>query len=829
MLLTFTPGTRNQNATAVNPAANDPILKTISLGLVNQTKQWYWVSTGLLLLLLLCPRGFAQQPIELEFEASDNPPTRHSDRSNLPLSSTSGNSSQNEDVRYYQDYQSAPAVRVQPAAVPQSPATVPGRLLILPPPRLLETSRRQKTPRSKIPRSTLPRSASSLASESPPAPMEFGAPLPTNPTATPESIPIAVPAANRQLEWGAVTPPPQATTFRTPSPPQATTTIGTPPPPAQLTSSGVAALPNTTANLAIPVTAVQVLGVGEDLESIVLEAVRTRPGGEASELQLQRDVESILQTGFFANARASFSDTPSGLGVIFQVDPIVVQSLSLTGAQVLPLEVANASFQDQLGAAINPILLRQGGENINRWYAENGYALGQVLAVRPRRDGAIAIEVTEGKVSNVTFRFVDKEGQTTDKKGKLIKGRTRESFLRRETQLKSGQIFRQDIVNQDIQTLSKLGLFNFVDVALEAETDGTSVVYILNEAASRSINFGGGVNSGEGVFGTANYKDINVGGIGQQFDTTIRVSSLGPQFNSRFTSPYRDSQPNRLGYEINAFRSRLLSATFDDRVRLPNDDRVREGRFGGRVALMRPVNDEWDGELAFNYTRISIRDSEGDLFTRDELGNPLTVSGTGVDDLATISFAVGQDRRDNPINPSRGSQVRLSTEQSIPVGSGDIVMNRLRANYAQYVPVRLLSRNNHRPENPEVFAFNVQGGTAIGELPPYEAFNLGGLNSVRGYGEDDVGSGRSFFLLSGEYRFPIIQWLGGVLFTDFATDLGSGDTVLGEPAEVRDKPGTGFGVGAGLRANSPVGLIRVDFGFSDEGESRLRFGFGQRF
>ena len=157
-------------------------------------------------------------------------------------------------------------------------------------------------------------------------------------------------------------------------------------------------------------------------------------------------------------------------------------------------------------------------------------------------------------------------------------------------------------------------------------------------------------------------------------------------------------------------------------------------------------------------------------------------------------------------------------------------MNRLRANHAQYIPVGLFSRGKPRSDNPEVIAINVQGGTVIGNLPPAEAFNLGGFDSVRGYGENDVGSGRSYVLLSSEYRFPIYKSvLGGVLFADFASDLGSGDTVLGEPAEVRDKPGTGLGLGGGLRVNSPLGLIRLDFGVSDQGESRLRFGFGQRF
>jgi len=80
-----------------------------------------------------------------------------------------------------------------------------------------------------------------------------------------------------------------------------------------------------------------------------------------------------------------------------------------------------------------------------------------------------------------------------------------------------------------------------------------------------------------------------------------------------------------------------------------------------------------------------------------------------------------------------------------------------------------------------------------------------------------------------EYRFPIVWRVGGVVFADFASDLGSGDTVVGEPGVIRDKPGSGFGYGLGLRVRSPLGLIRADFGLSDRGEARLEITTGQRF
>ncbi|MEL6164137.1 MAG: BamA/TamA family outer membrane protein, partial [Cyanobacteria bacterium J06628_3] len=50
-----------------------------------------------------------------------------------------------------------------------------------------------------------------------------------------------------------------------------------------------------------------------------------------------------------------------------------------------------------------------------------------------------------------------------------------------------------------------------------------------------------------------------------------------------------------------------------------------------------------------------------------------------------------------------------------------------------------------------------------------------------------------------------------------------------EPAEVLDKNGTGVGYGLGVRVQSPLGPIRIDYGLNDDGDSRINFGIGERF
>lgn len=575
-----------------------------------------------------------------------------------------------------------------------------------------------------------------------------------------------------------------------------------------------------TPDLAITVTDVQVKGVSEELQQVVLDMVATKIGGDTSESKLQDDLAKIANTGLFANARVDTNASPNGINVVYQVEPNIVRSLQLSGAQVLTPEIAREILKPQLGQPVSVNGLKQGLAEINQWYEDNGYVLAQVLAVQPNANGVLNLTVAEGRVNNINVRFLDETGEVAE-------GRTKKSLVESELTLQQGEIFQIEQVQKDVGKLYQLGLFQKVDVALNGDANNLEVIYEVTELQSRRINVGGGYSNRTGVYGTVNYNDINVGGIGNKLGLDLQLGSRTFQFDTSYGSPYRADNPDKLGYQVNAFRRRSVSNTFDEDITLANGDEAREGRFGGGVSFNRNIED-WNASVGVNYARTSIRDGEGNVTPFDSQGNSLSFSNTGIDDLLTVSANIHQDRRDNPRNPTSGSYISLGTEQSVPVGLGNILMNRLQANYSHYTPISLLGK-----ETPEVLAFNVKGGTVVGDLPPYEAFNLGGLNSVRGYGFGEVASSRSYVIASAEYRFPLLSAfnlpIGGVLFADFASDLGSSDTVPGEPGVARNKPGSGFGYGTGVRINSPLGILRADLGFNDQGETEIGFGIGHRF
>lgn len=581
----------------------------------------------------------------------------------------------------------------------------------------------------------------------------------------------------------------------------------------------------TNSDFVVPASSVRIVGVTPELQEVIKGVIKTQQGGDTSQTQLKQDVAAISETGLFAGATVNSRSDEQGLSVVYQVKPLVVRSLQLSNAKALSYQVAQKVFATQIGKPISPVAMKKAVEDINKWYAENNYSLARITSIKPNRQGVLDVSVAEGLIENVKFRFVNDDNKTVNKKGRPIAGRTQTEFLEKQIKLKSGQIFQDSLVRQDIQRLYATGLFERVNLKVEGDANKLDVVYYIKETGTRSVNVGGNYSADQGIVGTVNYNDKNVGGVNENLNVNLQVSRRDLNFDTRFTSPYRATNPDNYGYSINAFRKRQLSSTFDNDIKLANGDKVREGKFGGSVSLQRPI-DGWNTSLGFNYTRVSISDSKGKVTANDAQNNPLTKSGTGIDDLATVSLNAVKDRRDNPFNPTKGSVLKLSTEQSLPFGQGEISMNRVKADYTQFVPVELFKSSKN-----QVFAFNVQAGTVIGDLPPYETFDLGGSNSVRGYGAGDVGNGRSYVLASAEYRFPlpVLDSLGGVLFADFATDLGSGDTVIGDPAGVRGKPGEGFGYGAGVRLNSPLGLIRADYGINNQGDTKVHFGIGQRF
>ena len=520
----------------------------------------------------------------------------------------------------------------------------------------------------------------------------------------------------------------------------------------------------------------------------------------------------------------------------------VAVALTLLTTEVIAQEMPTGTAQDLIWQETNT----ESGESFPS--AQGSSSPRETLEV-PREEELPPMGV---EIEAIEVRYLDAEGNPTE-------GKAKPYIYQRQFDLEAGDRYNEEKARLGLAGVKRLTIVEEASVVLEptGEERATMVINVQEGRDFRllfaldlphpSALFGAArpatvlANSYRpgGITGGIRLAKFNLGGNDQIVSLGLEGGERSLGFDFDFRDPRMGS--SEVGYGFNVFNTRRREPVFnlgDSEVELPNGDDPWVHRIGGGVEFTRPLNQDRSflGALGLSYQQISVRDDifSSELFSEDEFGNTLTLSDDGSDTLLTLSFATALDKRNRPFYATEGSRLLFETHQAIPIGDAQIFFNRVSANYTQYVPLTLF----RFAEGENTLVLNVQGGTMIGdEIPPYEAFNLGGSSSVRGYSTGEIGSGRSFLQGTAEYRFPIAVIsiaendipLGGGLFFDYATDLGTGDAIEGEPAEERDKPGDGFGYGVGLRAKTSFGAVRLEFALNDEGGSALIFNIGDRF
>jgi outer membrane protein insertion porin family len=583
------------------------------------------------------------------------------------------------------------------------------------------------------------------------------------------------------------------------------------------------------------------------LESKVRQVLTIKTGQSVTRTQLEQNLNAVKALGDFATVEIVPEDTATGVKISFLVKPygtlkqVQIRTLPGNSSSVLTSAAIDEIFKPQYGKQLNSIELKAAIDKLNQLYQKQGYNLAQVVDVEELNpDGKLTLVIAEGLIEDVQVQFLNKEGATVDEQKKPFTGTTRPFIITREAELKPGKIFNRTTAEKDLRRIYGLGLFDDVRVSFAPGKDPAQVILQLNvieRGKNISILPNAGYSSTNGFFASVSFNDRNLGGNNQKLSAEAQLGARDTIFDLNFSDPWIATDPHRTSYSVNAFRRQSLSSIFDGGktpVFVPGTtDSPRILRQGGGVTFNRPLNGDpfsestLRGSLGFQYQRVSARDfGGGTIVPKDSGGNDLSFSKTGQDDLLMLQLGLTQDVRDSFTDPTQGSLLKLGVDQSVPVGLGNIMMTKAKASFTQYVPVKLV---NFSPGSQSLL-FNLQGGTILGDLPPYEAFSLGGSSGVRGYEDGDVGSGRSYVQATAEYRFPIFSFLGLGIFADYGSDLGTGSSVPGNPAGVRSKPGSGFGYGAGIRVlQTPIGPVRLDYALNDRSETRIQFGLGERY
>ena len=264
-------------------------------------------------------------------------------------------------------------------------------------------------------------------------------------------------------------------------------------------------------------------------------------------------------------------------------------------------------------------------------------------------------------------------------------------------------------------------------------------------------------------------------------------------------------------------------------------------RIGGTASLARPLNGgdpykkaPWNVVVGLNAQQVKPMNFAGEATpfatsSNNFLGNGTTTvsnvicvaynceNGATTNQLVALRLAASMNTLNDSRNPTQGNFLSVGTEQFVSVGQDSPTFNRLRASATHYIPVNWLKlykgcrpKPGQKEDCKQALAFQASVGTNLGNMPVYEAFCLGGSNSVRGFYDCDLGVGKSFGEATVEYRFPIFSIISGELFVDAGSSFGSQANVPGNPGGLLLKPGEGLSPGLGVIVTTPVGPLRLE-------------------
>ena len=606
------------------------------------------------------------------------------------------------------------------------------------------------------------------------------------------------------------------------------------------------------------VSEVQINGLGgnAELEAAVARAVRIKAGFAYTEKDVQEDVDRVYATGWFKVVSPQPDDTRDGVRLTLTCIPNeVLKGVRVTGAEALPARVVQEAFAPCYGKPLNLARFNAGMEEINAWYRDHGYD-GQIVSVAEagfsfdgdlddldnvgaaaegEAEGVLELNVLEAKVNSVGFQFVGTESGEPQPEGA-----TKVESLRRWMGVKPGQVLNVFQARADMHALAALGIFEDVGMhpAPVPEKPGhVDVVVTLVEKRTGGFNVGGGLSATSvakgtpmGLMGNMSWKQANLFGKGQKLSVSVDLGQTESIFKINHTDPWLWGDKHRTSRMININKARSQAMIFDG----PEEEPGKIDRLTTEIEYSRPLTASGlSGSISASMQRVGVRKHDGSVLTEDHYGNRVTFSGTADDDvlMAKVELAFSgrgpgrNTRRAPPLFCAARRTAHVSVEQGVPLLPSWLQLTRVRggASTAFGLP-------GWRGSGLQVIA---KGGTVAGDLPPHEAFPMGGTNSVRGYEEGALGSARTFAETSAELTLPLgigpaTSPIGAALFADWASDFGSGATVPGNPGGMRNKPGSGYGFGCGLRLPSPLGPLRLDMAFNKDRVRRFHFGIGQR-
>ena len=497
--------------------------------------------------------------------------------------------------------------------------------------------------------------------------------------------------------------------------------------------------------------------------------------------------------------------------------------------------------------------------------------------------------------ARVQFRLVNNHLTTVGDIVILGTNQVSERTVLNSLSFRTGDLFSRTKMLESQRNLYESNLFKLAAIDVPETFDSVKTVNVLlRESQLHEARIGGGFNTVDFLQTEGRYTAYNLFGGARRLDISATAGNLLAHTLNGKGLFHRQLEDTTITGDATDF----LKPTYQASVELKQPvwlqrpkDALAIGAFTQRRAVPSVVIDNgYGGNVTFTHTlaqRAPLSLSYRFEVTRVEAGGPYFCVNFGVCDTTSINGLRGHqrlspllaqvqvDRSNDPLSPSRGYRAQVELEHASSYTISDYRYNRAYGEASFYTG--LGGKKSVLASRLRIgFVRPLEGGGTLNEavLHPRKRFYAGGSQSVRGYGENQLGpriltlpstslasaltasgapcdvtteavrfcdpntargadgallqssaftprplGGTSLIEGSVEYRFPLgfMQDLSGAMFVDGAAvgerildPLGAGVATLANLVR-----GTAaITPGIGVRYQSSVGPIRIDLGFN---------------